>query len=152
MMFEEVHTYRHTYMQTYTNINTKNTCRRGTGDAHDAGSQSQKTWESRGCEKPKPPKAAKTSEKRSQNATSRRGTGNAEDSKSQSQKATKGRINQQEAEKPTSREAGINCVPGQCIIVSRSQMCDGYESDMCCCRTACGIGWVVGWPCYRYLV
>ena len=66
MMFEEVHTCRHTYVQT----NIKNTCWRGTADAEDAGSQSQKpmkgskaksaerNWESRGCKKSKPPKAA----------------------------------------------------------------------------------------------
>ena len=32
-MLEEVHAYRHTYMQTYISINIKSTCRRGTGDA-----------------------------------------------------------------------------------------------------------------------
>ena len=40
-------------------------------------------WESRGCEKPKPPKAAQTNEPR-----------NAEDAKGQNQKATRSRINQ----------------------------------------------------------
>ena len=86
MMFEEVHTHDihihrlhslHTYMQTYVNlnINIQNTCRRGTGDAENAGSQRQKkrAGEELGKQRisrQKPRNPAKS--RKSQNATSTR--------------------------------------------------------------------------------